>query len=96
MNGPADLSTPNNANTETRASHKNVVLATVLKAILPGVGLAYLGKWKWAVVNFVIAQAVVVGAIYADEKLVEHIHWVVLVLVVGSGSIAHTAAKRQE
>lgn len=76
---------------------KNTVLATVLNAALPGVGFAYLGRWKWAIINFVVVQAIIVGAVYANEPaVVEHIHWIILVLAVGSGSLAHTAAKMQE
>lgn len=76
---------------------KNIVLATVLNAVLPGAGFAYLRRWKWAIINFVVVQTIIVGAVLTNEPtMVEHIHWIVLVLAVGSGSLAHTAARLQE
>lgn len=77
---------------------KNTILATVLNTVLPGAGFAYLGRWKWALINFLIVQAIIVGCIMfpPDPKIVEHILWLVLVLGVGSGSLAHTAARMQE
>ena len=71
--------------------HKFVWLAVVLNCLLPGLGLAYLGRWTWALANFLIVQLIVVGCMY-EPTIVEHIHWVLLVLMVGSGSLAHRVA----
>jgi hypothetical protein len=71
-------------------------LAVALNCLVPGSGLAYLGRWSLAIANFVIVLVVVVGCFVAnDPTLMEHIHWVLMVLVVGSGALAHGVAKSQ-
>jgi hypothetical protein len=38
---------------------KKPVIAFILSVFIPGLGLAYLGRWIWAVVNFVLFVAVI-------------------------------------
>lgn len=87
------------ANSAQPTKHKSVWLAVVLNCLLPGLGLAYLGRWTWALVNFLLVQLLVVGCVWIGGKyepsIVEHIHWVVMVLMVGSGSLAHRFALAQ-
>ena len=47
-------------------------------------------------VNFLVVQALVIGCYVAnDPTIMEHIHWVFLVVIVGSGALAHGVAKSQ-
>ena len=71
-----------------------IALAVALNCLLPGLGLAYLGKWWLAMANFLTVQLVVVGCLVVGEPtIVEHIHWVLMIVIVGSGALAHAVAK---
>ena len=74
-------------------SHGAVILATILNGLVPGLGLAYLGRWAFAAANFIIATTVLVGCFVGQNPtIMEHIHWVFLILIVGSAGIAHGMA----
>ena len=80
-------------NPDTTAVSKNVWIATALSVILPGAGLAYLGKWLAAAINFAIAVALpLLSLAFGSKELVEHIHYVYLGIAAGSGGWAHAAA----
>ena len=73
-------------------------LAFALSFALPGAGLAYLGMWRSAVGNLVIAlvpPAIVLLAMM-PEGLMDHIHYLYLTIAVGSGAWAHATAARQK
>jgi hypothetical protein len=73
---------------------KNAALAVALNCLVPGLGLAYLGRWWMALANLLVGSALVFGPYFAhDPTIIEHIHWVVMVVVVGSGALAHGVAK---
>ncbi len=64
--------------------------------LIPGVGLAYLGRWGWAALNFVVVQAVLVGAFLLEPipDIREHFHWLMLVLAALSAGLAHRVAEQ--
>lgn len=59
---------PHIGGTET-IKQKSPNLAFFLSLILPGVGLFYLGKWSWGLINILIVVAfqIVLGLILSDE-----------------------------
>jgi len=65
-------------------------LAFLLSFLLVGAGLAYLGKWGWAAINFfgVIAAGVIINR-YSPDSL----SWVGPAMAASSGSIAMTVAR---
>jgi hypothetical protein len=65
-------------------------LAALLSFLVVGAGLAYLGKWGWAALNFfgVIAVGLLVNR-YSPDSM----SWVAPGLGAGSASIAFQAAK---
>ena len=79
---------------DQRSTGKNTSLATILNFFIPGLGLAYLGRTSLAVGNF-LAVAVVLVACFVlnDPAITEHIHWVFMVLMVGSAGVAHGVAR---
>ncbi len=67
--------------------------AVAMNVLLPGLGLAYLGKWRFAAANFIVVTLIVaVCFLIPEPTIVEHIHWVFLILLVGSGAVAHALA----
>lgn len=72
---------------------KKVVACTIANFIVPGLGLAMLGRWGLGLVNFALANVVLGGCLKSGEpKLLEHIHWVWFVIAIGSASLAHSLA----
>ena len=69
-------------------------VAFLLSLLLPGSGLAYLGKWLWAILNFAIVQAVLLSVVLwgSDKPMLEHFHYIMLGLAAGSAGIAHALA----
>ncbi len=49
----ASLNHPEQTSTARAARPKKPILAFILNILLPGAGLAYLGKWLWALYNIV-------------------------------------------
>jgi len=69
--------------------------AFVLSFVLPGAGLAYLGKWSWAVVNFCIATVVLMVVMFVQsETAFDYLHYLILIIAAGSGGWAHACAVR--
>ena len=61
--------------------------AILFNCLFPGMGFIYLGKWKLGCINTFAGLSILVGCLLLNEpKLMEHIHWVILVVIVGSGS----------
>lgn len=84
------------AQPDSTRRRKHGWLAVGLNCILPGAGLAYLGLWRRAIINFGVIQLIVVCSFaIGDPKIIEHIHWVLMAVIVWSGAIAHQAAKAQ-
>ena len=74
-------------------SHGMVILATILSFFVPGLGLALLGRWSMAAANIILATTVVAGCWFGQNPtIIEHIHWVVFVVMIGSAAIAHGVA----
>jgi hypothetical protein len=70
-------------------------LAFLFSLIIPGAGLAYLGKWKSAALNFVLVQAVILVVLLKPvQQLSEHFHYIVLALHAASAGVAHAVALR--
>ncbi len=82
---------------DTFRMKKNPLIAFLLSFFIAGAGLAYLGKWKPAVINFVV----VVGIITAAVLLLSPEWWgkvgnfISFGLAGGSGAMAMGAAKAQ-
>ncbi|HUO33696.1 MAG TPA: hypothetical protein VMU43_01775 [Candidatus Acidoferrum sp.] len=65
-------------------------LAFLLSLLIVGAGLAYLGKWGWAAINFFGAVAIgVLLALYSPGS----VSWAGIVIPVGSASVAMSIAK---
>ena len=81
-------------------SVKSPLLAFVLSFFLPGVGLWYLGRWGWGLVNLVVLLAVA----FAFQRVLARpsgeglwLGWLritFIVLGVGSGAVAASVARR--
>ena len=69
-------------------------LAFLLSFILPGAGLAYVGSWFAALVNFGVVHLILLGIVFAIDVpfLQEQLHYVFLVLAAGSAGYAHSVA----
>lgn len=73
---------------------KTAWTAIMLNAIFPGVGLLYLGHRKHAFWNALIAYTLLLGlVIWSEPKIMEHIHWFIMIVVVGSVSLARAFAR---
>lgn len=70
-------------------------VAFVCSLLVPGAGLAYLGKWLAGAVNLGVATAIVAVFLLAQpEKSLDYIHYVILLLAAGSAGLAHAWASR--
>lgn len=78
-------------------SPKNAWVAAALSFILPGAGLAYLSKWGAAAINLLVAIILpAITLLAAPPEVTEHIHYLYLVIAVGSGAWAHAMAKQSD
>ena len=66
--------------------------ARILNFLLPGAGMGLLGKWKLAIVNFLVAVVVLIAAFALGGVFAEEIHYVWLVIASGSAGWAHAVA----
>jgi len=75
---------------------KNPMFAFVLSFLLPGAGLAYLGKWTWAGINFggVVLLAALAAFLLPDEFFEHYSRYIGLGWSVGSGSVAKIMAEQ--
>ena len=72
-------------------------IACFISFVLPGAGLAYLGNWRMAAINFLLVIGILTTAIVAfpdRETLSEYFHYLMLVLSAASGGFAHAYAGR--
>jgi len=69
---------------------KKPIVAFILSFLLPGAGLAYLGKWKWAFINLGIVLLVGVAATFllSQETLHQYGHYIAIGCSGGSGGLA--------
>lgn len=80
---------------EPRAEKKTAWTAMMLNAFFPGLGLLYLGHRKFAFWNAFVGYTLLVTLlIWNEPKIMEHIHWFVMVVVVGSMSLARAFARQ--
>ncbi|MDB6029285.1 MAG: hypothetical protein JWM68_5508 [Verrucomicrobiales bacterium] len=75
---------------------KKPFLAFLLSFLLPGAGLAYLGKWKWAIINLsvVLGIGLLLAFILSDEVFEKCIRPIAAGLAGGSGGLAQLLAKQ--
>lgn len=75
---------------------KKPMVAFLLSFILPGAGLAYLGKWTWAFINLGVAILVGVGAmvLLSEALLYQYGRYIGIAVGGGSAGLAHTLAKQ--
>jgi hypothetical protein len=73
---------------------KKPSIAFLLSFLLPGAGLAYLGKWKWAITN--LAVVLLVGGLAAfllpEDIFDRYIRYVAFGCAGGSGALAQQLA----
>lgn len=72
---------------------KRSTIAATLSFLVPGAGLWYLGEFRHAMINIVVA-AVLTAIILATGH--EHLLWGVLAVAAGSSGYAHAAARTLE
>jgi hypothetical protein len=73
----------------------NPWVATILSFVVPGLGLAYLGKVGWGLVNLAaVAAAAAAGAAVFPAAFWEHAHYAALAFAAGSAGLAHAVALR--
>jgi hypothetical protein len=76
---------------------KKPFVAFFLSFILPGAGLAYLGRWKHAFLNFgvVLVVGFVLAVCLPDAVFQEYIRYVAYGIAGASGALAQQAARQQ-
>lgn len=75
--------------------HKKPWVAFLLSLAIPGVGLWYLGYWKWGAINllvvtFVLGLLIMIPLVPGVD---EYIHYVMLALAAASAGVAHAFAE---
>lgn len=75
---------------------KKPFVAFLLSFFLPGAGLAYLGKWKWAFVNFAVVLLIGIAAVVflSEEGFERYIRYISIGCSGGSGGLAQALAKQ--
>jgi hypothetical protein len=73
---------------------KKPFVALLLSILLPGAGLAYLGKWKWGPINLavVVAVGICMATLLQDEVFDRISTGVACGLAGGSGALARQLA----
>lgn len=73
---------------------KKPFVAFLLSFLLPGAGLAYLGKWKWAIVNLLVVLAIglILGLILSDEIFERYAQLIAIGCSSGSAGLARALA----
>jgi hypothetical protein len=74
---------------------KKPFIAFLLSLMLPGAGLAYLGKWRWAIINLVVVLLVgVLAALLLPEGVFDwSIRYIAIGCAGGSGGLAQQLAR---
>jgi TM2 domain-containing membrane protein YozV len=76
---------------------KKPFVAFLLSFLLPGAGLAYLGKWKWAIFNLLAVLAI--GVLFAlalpDQVFEQYSHLIAVGCSSGSAALARVLAMQQ-
>ena len=75
---------------------KSPILAFTLSFFLPGAGLGYLGKWKWAIVNFAVVLLICIAAtfILSNEAFDQCSRYIAAGCAGVSGGLASAIAKQ--
>jgi hypothetical protein len=75
---------------------KKPIIAFTLSFLLPGAGLAYLGKWKWGFINLgvVLLIGVVAAFTLSNETMRDYGHYIAIVCSGGSAGLASTLTKQ--
>jgi len=73
---------------------KKPFIAFILSFILPGAGLAYLGKWLWAVLNFggAILLGIVASFILPADTFESYAHMIGVGIAAVSAALAQALA----
>lgn len=76
---------------------KSPGFAFFLNFILPGAGLAYIGKWKWGLINFAVVLVVgmLVALLQTGETFETYARYIGYGLAGGSGGLAKHYAVQQ-
>jgi TM2 domain-containing membrane protein YozV len=68
-------------------------MAFVLSFLIPGAGLAYLGKWGWAAVNLTVVVAIgAMGAMLFPQEFSDYVHYPAVLFAAASAGLAHAVA----
>jgi len=73
---------------------KNRNIAASLNFFVPGSGLWYLGKRRWAIANLFAATGILLSA-GGIEVAAERIHYVILAVAAGSAGLAHAVGSNR-
>ncbi len=73
---------------------KKPFIAFLLSFLLPGAGLAYLGKWKWAILNLVavLLVGVLASFLLPEDIFDRYIRYIGFGCAGGSGGLAQQLA----
>jgi len=73
---------------------KKPIVAFTLSFFLPGAGLAYLGKWSWAFVNFGVVLLIGIAAAFflSEETLEAYRRYIAIGCSSGSAGLAQAIA----
>lgn len=67
-------------------------IAAFLSFVIPGAGLWYVGRRGMAIANLILATLVLAACWLAGNgTLVDHVHYVALVIAAASAGLAHAA-----
>jgi hypothetical protein len=68
-------------------------IAAILSFVLPGAGLWYVGRRALAIANLVVATLALTACWLAGSgAVIDHIHYVALVIAAASAGLAHAVA----
>ena len=75
---------------------KKPFVAGILSFLLPGAGLAYLGKWKWAFVNFgvVVAAGIILAVVLPVEIFERYVRVFSIGFSAGSAGWAYATTQQ--
>ena len=74
------------------------ILAFILSFVVPGAGLAYLGRWTWAIANLLLYLSVagLCAAFLPHDIFFRHVRSISMTCAAASAIFAHIIAVRQK
>ena len=74
------------------------ILAFILSFVVPGAGLAYLGRWTWAIANLLLYLLIagLCAAFLPQDIFVQYVRTISMTCSAASAIFAHIVAVRQK